>query len=125
MDKAKFEKLVEEALVHLPPKFKKHLENIAVMVEARPSPQTLRDMGTGPGRTLLGLYHGVPLHHRGPYYGNTPPDVIVIYQEPIEEFCLTDEAIKAKVREVVLHEVGHFFGMSDRELRKIEGDDDW
>jgi predicted Zn-dependent protease with MMP-like domain len=125
MDRAKFEKLVEEALVRLPPKFKKHLENIAVMVEARPSPRTLRDMGAAPDRTLLGLYHGVPLHHRGPYYGNIPPDVIVIYQEPIEEFCRTDEAIKAKVREVVLHEVGHFFGMSDRELRKIEGDDDW
>jgi len=125
MDRAKFEKLVEEALARLPPKFKKHLENIAVMVEARPSPRTLRDMGATPDRTLLGLYHGVPLHHRGPYYGNIPPDVIVIYQEPIEEFCRTDEAIKAKVREVVLHEVGHFFGMSDRELRKIEGDDDW
>jgi predicted Zn-dependent protease with MMP-like domain len=125
MDRAKFERLVEEALVGLPPRFKRHMDNIAVMVETRPSPRTLREMGAGRGDTLLGLYHGVPLQHRGSYYGNTPPDVIFIYQEPIEEICRTDEEIKAKVREVVLHEVGHFFGMTDRELRAIEGDDDW
>ncbi|MBN2205826.1 MAG: metallopeptidase family protein [Candidatus Aminicenantes bacterium] len=124
-DRARFERLVEEALAGLPKTFKKHMENIAVMVETRPSPRTLREMRTGPGGTLLGLYHGVPLHYRGSYYGNTPPDVIVIYQEPIEEICRTDEEIKLKVREVVLHEVGHFFGMTDRELRAIEGDDEW
>lgn len=125
MDREKFERLVEQALAGLPAKFKKHLDNIAVMVEERPSPRTLREMRAGRSGTLLGLYHGVPLHYRGSYYGNTPPDVIVIYQEPIEEMCRTDEAIKAKVREVVLHEVGHFFGMTDRELRAIEGEDDW
>jgi predicted Zn-dependent protease with MMP-like domain len=125
MDRAKFERLVEEALAGLPARFKKHLDNIAVMVEARPSGRTLREMGARPGHTLLGLYHGVPLHYRGPSYGNAPPDVIVIYQEPIEEMCRSDEEIRRKVREVVLHEVGHFFGMSDRELRAIEGDDEW
>jgi predicted Zn-dependent protease with MMP-like domain len=125
MDRGKFEKLVEEAMARVPDKFKKYIENVTVIVEARPAQLTLREMNAPPGRTLLGLYHGVPMKHRGPYYGNLPPDVIVIYQEPIEEICRTDEEIKKKVREVVLHEIGHFFGMSDRELREIEGDDEW
>lgn len=124
MDINSFEKLVEEALQDVPPKFKKLIHNVAVMVEPQPSAQTLREMGATPGRTLLGMYHGVPFKHRGPYYGNFPPDVIVIYQKPIEAISRTAEEIKAKVREVVLHEVGHFFGMSDRELMDIEGRED-
>jgi predicted Zn-dependent protease with MMP-like domain len=62
----------------------------------------------------------VPFKHRGPYNGNQPPDVIVIYQKPIESICSSEAEVKDKVREVVLHEVGHYFGLSDRELREIE-----
>jgi predicted Zn-dependent protease with MMP-like domain len=118
MDKDQFEKLVEEALSSLPRKFRKYLQNLTVMVEDRPprdSPAGRRTLGT-----LLGLYHGVPLQHRGPYYGNVPPDVIIIYQKPIESVCATDEQVKDRVREVVLHEVGHYFGLSEEELRDIE-----
>jgi predicted Zn-dependent protease with MMP-like domain len=125
VDRDKFERLVEEALTRVPARFKKYIENVTVMVEARPAQRTLREMGATPGRTLLGLYHGVPLQHRGPYYGNLPPDVIVIFQDPIEQICRSDEEIRAKVREVVLHEVGHFFGMTDRELKEIEGEGEW
>ena len=69
---------------------------------------------------ILGHYHGVPFKHRGPFYGNIPPDVIVIYQKPIESICSTEEEIKKKVREVVFHEIGHYFGLSEKELREIE-----
>ncbi len=118
MDTEKFESLVEEAVTRLPRRFKKYLQNIAVVVEDRPPQQ-------GPGGTrsrglLLGLYHGVPLQHRGPYYGNVPPDVIVIYKNSIERICRTDEEVKEKVKEVVLHEIGHYFGLSEEELRDIE-----
>ncbi len=110
MDRQKFERLVEEAVAGIPRRFKKVIENVAVMVEDDPPP----------GRPLLGLYHGVPYKFRGPYYGNLPPDVIVIYQRPIERICRTDEEIKDKVIEVVLHEVGHYFGLEEDELREIE-----
>ena len=110
MDRADFERLVEQAVAGIPRRFKKLIENVAVIVEDDPPP----------GRPLLGLYHGVPFKHRGPYYGNLPPDVIVIYQRPIERICRTDEEITEKVREVVLHEIGHFFGLSDKELKEIE-----
>lgn len=120
MNREKFEKLVEEALEDLPKEFKRHLENIAVMVESAASPETVRRTGGGPYSTLLGLYHGVPFKDRGPYYGNIPPDVIVIYQDPIEKICRNEEEVKEKIKEVVLHEIGHFFGLSEEELREIQ-----
>ena len=120
MEREKFEKLVEEALAQLPRKFKKLIHNLAVIVEEAPSPDVYRKTGVSSYSMILGTYHGVPYKHRGPYYGNTPPDMIVIYQKPIESICFTDEEIKKKIREVVLHEVGHYFGMTDKQLRDIE-----
>lgn len=120
MEREKFEQLVEEALAGLPQKFKKYIENLAVIVEDYASGETRRKVGAPRSSSILGLYHGVPFKHRGPYYGNIPPDVIVIYQKPIEEICQTEEELKEKVQDVVLHEVGHYFGMSDAELHRIE-----
>ena len=86
MRKENFEKIVQEALDGLPKKFKRYLDNIAVIVETKPSRDVYEKTGGSPFSSILGLYHGVPLKHRGPYYGNLPPDVIIIYQEPIEQF---------------------------------------
>ncbi len=102
--------LVEEALRSLPPFFREHLENISVMV----------DDWHPESPNILGIYHGVPYKHRGPYYGNVAPDVITIYQKPIERICFNDREIRRKVREVVVHEVGHYFGLSETQLREIE-----
>lgn len=120
MRRDKFEKLVEEALDSIPRKFKKLLNNISVIVEDHPSPEVYQKTGTTPSHLILGLYHGVPYNHRGPYYGNTPPDVISIYQKPIEQLCSHEEEIKERIQEVVLHEIGHYFGMSEKQLRDIE-----
>lgn len=117
MERKNFESLVEEALAGLPRKFKKLIHNLAIIVEESPprrlSPKT-------PSSTLLGLYHGVPLKHRGSYYGNVPPDVIVIYQNPIEKSCASEEEIRQMVKDVLLHEIGHYFGLTEKELRDIE-----
>ncbi|MCP2520196.1 metallopeptidase family protein [Candidatus Aminicenantes bacterium AC-335-A11] len=115
MEKHKFEELVEETIKNLPRKFKKYLNNIAIIVEDRPP-------DTSPHNLVLGIYHGVPLKHRGAFYGNVPPDVIVIYKESIERICRTEDQIKEKIREVILHEIGHYFGFSEMELRKMEED---
>jgi predicted Zn-dependent protease with MMP-like domain len=120
MDKKKFEKLVEEALEKIPEEFKEKLENVTVMVEDRPSREVYEKTGSSPYSLIFGLYHGVPYKHRGPFYGNLPPDVIVIYQEPIERIYSSEEDIRNKVVEVVIHEIGHYFGMKDPQLREIE-----
>jgi len=120
MEKEKFEELVQDTLAKLPQKFKKYLENLAVIVEEKPSRETYEQTRTSPFSIILGHYHGVPFKHRGPFYGNVPPDVIVIYQKSIEDICSSEEEIRKKVREVVLHEIGHYFGLSDKELREIE-----
>jgi len=120
MEKEKFEKLAEEALAQIPKKFKKLISNLAVIVEEKASREIFEKTGATPLSSILGHYHGVPFKHRGPFYGNIPPDVIVIYQKPIESICSTEEEIKKKVREVVFHEIGHYFGLSEKELREIE-----
>jgi len=120
MKKEKFEKLVEEALADLPKEFKKLIDNLVVMVDEEAPPEVYRQTGTHPFSRILGTYHGVPYTHRGPYYGNIPPDVISIYQRPIEEICSTEEEIKKEVRKVVIHEIGHYFGFSDAKMKKIE-----
>jgi predicted Zn-dependent protease with MMP-like domain len=120
MEREKFEKLAEEALAQIPKKFKKLISNLVLMVEEKPSPEIFERTGSSRLSSILGHYHGVPFKHRGPFYGNIPPDVIVIYQKPIESICSTEEEIKKKVREVVFHEIGHYFGLSDKELKEIE-----
>lgn len=119
MDKKRFEALVEEAIKSLPEESIKLLKNITIIVEDFPSQEILDAVGAT-RNSLLGLYHGVPFKHRGPYYGNLPPDVISIYQKPIEYICSTEKEIQAKVKEVVLHEVGHYFGLSENRLRENE-----
>jgi len=120
MDPKEFEALVDEVLKDLPKDFKRRLENITVMVENEPSKEVYKRMGIPRSHVLFGLYHGVPYPHRGPFYGNIPPDVIVIYQKPIERNSSSMQEMKNKVREVVIHEIGHYFGFDDAALRKIE-----
>jgi predicted Zn-dependent protease with MMP-like domain len=120
MEREAFEKLVEAAMESLPSKFKKLIHNVAVIVEDYPAAETRRRVGAPAKSHILGLYHGVPFQHRGPFYGNLPPDVIIIYQKPIEDICSTEEEIQEQVQDTVIHEVGHYFGFSDRELREIE-----
>jgi len=124
MDSTEFEGIVVEALRYVPERFLEKLENIEVTVEDEPPGRLLKDMGIGRGGTLLGLYQGVPLTERGFYYGNTLPDRIVLYKGPILRSCISHEEIAERVREVVIHEIGHYFGFTDRELEAIEGEGD-
>jgi len=120
MRKEEFEKLVEDALKTIPAKFRKLLDNITVIVEDFPSRNAYSSTRTPASHLILGTYHGVPYQHRGPFYGNVAPDVISIYQKPIEQICSTKNQIREKVKEVIIHEIGHYFGFSDKELYAIE-----
>ena len=123
MTRGQFEALVERALRRLPRTFKDKLANIAVVVEAWPDDATLAELGIEPPDTLYGLYRGVDLTHRDSSYGNVLPDTVTIYQGPIEEDCDDEEEMAELVRETVVHEVGHYFGLDDETMERIEDPD--
>ena len=120
MTRQRFTQLVEEALREIPKRFRREMKNVAVIVEDEPSPEILDEMEVEPGDTLFGLYQGTPLPERGWAFGNSLPDRISIFQQPIEEACADDEEIRNCVAETVIHEFGHYFGMSEEEIEEIE-----
>jgi predicted Zn-dependent protease with MMP-like domain len=120
LTRKEFEELVVLALKKLPKFFKKKMKNVDVVIEDRASRDLLSEMDLRSPFELLGLYQGIPLDRRGFYYGNVLPDKITLFQTPIEWMCQTKEEIEEKVREVVIHEVGHYFGLNDEKLRELE-----
>ena len=118
MDRARFERLVEEALASLPPDLRERLENVAVIVEQTPSPRAARRHSRR-GQLLLGLYEGRPLTERGWGYAAAFPDRITIYQANVEAVCASEAEIREEVRRTVLHEVAHHFGIDDERLHDL------
>ena len=120
LTRKEFEETVVAALKRLPKSIKGKMENVDVVVERRASQEVLNEMGLRSPSELLGLYQGVPYDRRGFYYGNVLPDKITLFQNPIESICQTKEEVKEKIKEVVIHEVGHYFGLDDEKLRELE-----
>ena len=120
MTRRQFEAVVERALRRLPRAFKERLANIAVVVEDWADDETLEEMGIEPADTLYGLYRGVDLTHRDSSYGNVLPDTVTIYQGPIEEDCESEEEMVEVIRDTVVHEIGHYFGLDDETMHRIE-----
>ena len=120
LSRREFEALVERALRKLPRRFRARLENIAVVVEDWADDDTLEEVGIEPPDTLYGLYRGTDLTRRDASYGGVLPDVIAIYQGPIQEDCETVEEMEELVRDTVVHEVGHYFGLDDDRLSDLE-----
>ena len=119
MNRSRFEKLVAEALDSLPPEFQEQMENVDVVIADWPSLEDLETAGLSPDETLFGLYEGVPLTERTTRYGLVLPDKITIYQGPIETCCRSPDEVRSQVRRVVMHELGHHFGISDERLRQL------
>jgi predicted Zn-dependent protease with MMP-like domain len=115
LSRSAFERLVGEALDGLPPQFADLLENVAVVVEEEPDPGVLEEMGMDDDEELMGLYLGVPLTERGSQYQSLP-DRIAIYRGPVLRCCGSRREIVREVRETVIHELGHYFGLDDEEM---------
>jgi predicted Zn-dependent protease with MMP-like domain len=120
LTREEFEESVVASLKRLPKFIKEKMENIDLVVEDRASQDLLEEVGLHSPSELLGLYQGVSLDRRGFYYGNVLPDKITLFQIPIESICRTKEEVKEKIREVVIHEVGHYFGLDERRLWELE-----
>ena len=122
MTREYFRELVAEAIDTIPLKFARAIDNVAIVIEDEPSAELLEEMDMDPDHDiLLGLYQGTPLNERGWGYGNQLPDRITLYQASIEEDCNGDEdEVVIAVGETLIHELGHYFGMSEDEIMAIE-----
>lgn len=121
MTRDAFARLVEEAINLIPARFQREMKNLALVVEDEPSAQLLDDLDIEPPDSLYGLYEGTPLTERewsAP--GTLLPDRITIFQRPIEEDCDDVDEIRAMIGETLIHEVGHYFGLSEDEIEAIE-----
>ena len=119
MDKAAFEDLVQSTFDRLPEKFQHVIDNVVVLVEDYPSDDIVRNMNLRSRYNLLGLYQGVPLTARGTFYGSAPtvPDRIFLFQKNIESVSKTEQELHAKIYEVLVHEIAHYVGMTEEEIR--------
>jgi len=120
VDRPEFEQLVAEALASIPRRFKKAMQNIAIVVEDEPSAELLAEMEVEPPDTLLGLYQGTPLTERAWGYGNTLPDRVLIFQGPHERAAEDEDDLVVAIAETLIHEIGHYFGMSEEQIEEIE-----
>ncbi|MEP6782607.1 MAG: metallopeptidase family protein [Acidobacteriota bacterium] len=121
MTREYFRELVEEAIDTIPLKFARQVRNLAIVVEDEPSAELLEEMEIEDGDALLGLYQGTPLNERGFGYGNALPDRITLFQLTIEDDCEDDEGdIIVAIGETLIHELGHYFGMSEEQIMDIE-----
>lgn len=117
MDRTRFAELVAEALDSLPEQFARRLQNVEVVVEDEPTVELLRSLDLDPSRdTLFGLYQGIPLGQRGVGYAMALPDKITIFYRPLVRSYHAPEAIRREIVRTVIHEIGHFFGLSDHEM---------
>jgi predicted Zn-dependent protease with MMP-like domain len=115
-----FERRVTEALSTIPRRFRNAMRNIAIVVEDEPSSELLREMEIEPGDTLFGLYQGIPLTERHWGQGNTLPDRITLFQGPHEREAEDGDDLLASIAETLIHEIGHYFGLSEDEIQLIE-----
>jgi len=120
MELERFEELVRRALDTLPDGLARRIDNVDVEVQDWATAELLAATGVRPGGTLLGLYQGVPLTKRTSGYNFVPPDRIIIFRGPIERLARDEDDLVRRVREVVVHEVAHHFGISDERLAEIE-----
>ncbi len=130
MDPLLFEAIAKEELERVPERFKKRIQNVALLVEDEPNEEVRRTQQLGAHDTLLGLYQGIPATERGEGYSGVLPDTITLYRLPRmeeAEAILEDRrpgdysnAVRLAVRETLWHEIGHYFGMTEEEIHGRE-----
>ena len=117
LTRRQFLRLVQQAYAELPDKVTRVLENLEVVVERWPDRGLMVDLELEDRHELLGLYVGVPLPDRGSELPQLP-DLIYLFQRPIELRCSTPEEVVEEVRVTLLHEVGHYFGLDEEDLER-------
>lgn len=115
-----FDRMVGEAWSGIPARFRRRLKNVVLIVEAEPKASHLAAGRVPPGNTLLGLYQGRPLTQRSVFEPFAMPDRILVFQGPHERMATSMEHLRQLVEQTVWHEVAHYFGMDERQVRQAE-----
>ena len=115
-----FDALVNAAYERIPPRFRKRLKNLAMIVEPEPTPAQLLRGRVPRGGTLLGLYEGRPMTQRSVFEPFAMPDRITIFQGPHERMARDAAQLAKLVEDTVWHEVAHYFGMDELQVRAAE-----
>lgn len=119
MDNEEFEKLVQEGIELIPKEFLERIQNVAIVIEDNPSREQARKLKLRNNTVLFGLYEGIPKTKRA-NYGQVLPDKITIFKQQIESFARSENDIKRIVKDTVWHEIGHYFGMDEKQVRAAE-----
>src|SRR6266487_6309618 len=116
MEREAFAKVMQEELDSLPEEFRSRIRNVAVLVEDFPSGQT---PFRHPKKLLLGIFHGVPMTKKSVFDLPAGPDYVVLYQKNIEAVCSTEAEVCEQIRLTVIHELGHYFGLDENQLKDV------
>lgn len=114
-----FDQLVVDAINEMPQRLRDRLSNVSIVVEDKPNSHILEKLRLMSNTTLLGLFQGVPLNKKSIWQSVTMPERITVFQKNIEKICRSDEEIKQRIKEVIRHEVAHFVGFTEEEVRKL------
>ena len=119
MTRERFESIAEEEFAVLPEPLRKRIDNVRIVIEDVDSPAQRREAGVHRSSMLLGLYEGVPLTRRGIDYGVVPvmPDTITLFQKNIESIARSEAEVRKQIRETLIHEIAHYFGMDEDDIR--------
>ena len=118
MKREDFINVAEETLDSLPEEFRSRIQNVAILVEDFPPNQSTPPPGQRK-RSLLGIFHGVPATKRSVFNLPTGPDHIVLYQKNIEAVCSNEAEVRHQIRQTLIHELGHYFGMTEEQLKDV------
>jgi len=114
-----FDRIVKQAIGRIPEEIHRHLDNILITVQNKPTPEMLYEAGLFSDETLLGLYRGVPLDERSIMNPPLHPDTIFIFKEPLEEMCSSLEELENEIEITVVHEIAHFVGFPEERLSEL------
>lgn len=119
VDKRYFEKIVKEALLEMGDKVLKKLENVEIVIDKKPTLWQLKNLKNQKNTLILGLYEGIPKIKRYNCVG-TLPDKITIFKDSIEKMANNESELKKIIKKTIWHEIGHYFGLNEKEVRELE-----
>ena len=119
LSEEEFDKIVRRSIRRIPREIRRHLDNVLISVQRRPSKRLLRELGLPPGDTLLGFFEGVPLTEQSVTSPPLFPATIFLYQEPLEDVASTMEDLEREIEITVVHEVAHFVGIDEERLIEL------